>query len=165
MLAEDLQMMQRKAMEMGRPEPAPIPIFTPKNPEIPKLQDYSGVFDDSYWARWPFNDLDLVPDPWIDPHALFSVAMEVDYPNLKEVCEVCTWLSEGAPLGAKGAARIPSQGDNLQGMIDHGFEGMDAIACWVKQGLLMGPFRKAQIPVGELRVSPLNIEIKPNSRK
>ena len=62
-LAENLQILQRKAMEMGRPEPAPIPIFTPKNPEITKLQDYSGVLNQKFHFQklvWSMNKLVLV---------------------------------------------------------------------------------------------------------
>ena len=150
-------------MEIGRPQPLVSPPFEPKNPEIQRLEDYSGIFEDEYWNKWPFNPLNLTPDPWIDPHALFMVALESNYTNLVEVCLMCSWLSEGAPLGAQGAARMPAQGENLQGMSLHGFEGLDAICCWVKQRLLMGPFKHDEIPVNELRVSPLNIEIKPNS--
>ena len=35
----------------------------------------------------------------------------------------------------------------------------------VDQQLIMGPFRPEDLPVESLRISPLNAEIKPNSRK
>ena len=50
-------------------------------------------------------------------------------------------------------------------MVVHGYEGCDALATWISQGLIMGPFKESEVPVHELRISPLNVEIKPNSRE
>ena len=53
----------------------------------------------------------------------------------------------------------------MKGMVTHGFEGCDALATWISQGLIMGPFKESEVPVHKLRISPLNVEIKPNSRE
>ena len=53
----------------------------------------------------------------------------------------------------------------MKGMVVHGYEGCDALATWISQGLIMGPFKESEVPVHKLRISPLNVEIKPNSRK
>ena len=140
-------------------------MFVPKQPGIPRLESYEGVFSEEYWAKWPFNGLKKTPDPWISPYRLFRAALNSDYYDLQEVARMCTWLSKGAPVGPTGAARLPAQGENLKGMMANGYEACDALACWIDQRLIMGPFRPQDLPVESLRISPLNAEIKPNSRK
>ena len=122
LLAEARVARQEATLGATRPQPFLPPVFVPKQP-IPKLTSYTGLFPDSYWSTWPFNGLKNTPDPWISPYKLFSTAMAYDYPDLKEVCHMCTWLAEGAPVGAQGAARLPAIGKNLKGMEVHGFEG------------------------------------------
>ena len=162
-LAKERTRLQEAAMTATRPEPFIPPTFTPKQERIPRLADYSGLFPDSYWELWPFNGLKQDPDPWISPYQLFRKSLDTAYFDLAEVGVICSWLSEGAPVGAVGASRLPARGENLKGMIANGYEGCDALATWIQQGLIMGPFREAEVPTHKLRISPLNVEIKPNS--
>ena len=53
----------------------------------------------------------------------------------------------------------------MKGMLTNGYEACDALATWISQRLIMGPFRYEDLPVESLRISPLNAEIKPNSRE
>ena len=156
---------QEAALGAVRPEPFVPPVFVPKHPEIPRLESYGGLFSEEYWAKWPFNGLKKTPDPWISPYRLFKAASDSDYHDLLEVSRICTWLSEGAPVGPVGASRLPARGANLKGMLTNGYEACDALATWISQGLIMGPFRYEDLPVESLCISPLNAEIKPNSRE
>ena len=89
-------------MSATRPEAFIPPVFTPKQQQIPRLADYAALFPESYWKTWPFNGLKRDPDPWISPYNLFKNSLDVAYFDLAEVGHICTWLSEGAPIGAVG---------------------------------------------------------------
>ena len=137
-----------------RPSPFVPPKFVPKQPRIPELLTYKGVFPDSYWDKWPINPLKDTPDPWIKPSKLWDVGLSSGYPNVPELAHICSWLSNGAPVGARGAARLPAHGSNLKGMEIHGYEGnyynmnypflivfsLTIIICWVWYGTIF-PFK------------------------
>ena len=103
-----------------------------------------------YWEKWPINPLKDTPDPWIKPSKLWDVGLSSGYPNVPELAHICSWLSNGAPVGARGAAKLPAHGSNLKGMEIHGYEGnyynmnypslivssLTIIICWAYDGAI-----------------------------
>ena len=163
--AEELVEKLALAMKEERPPAFVPPVFVPKAPNLPKLSSYEADFPDEYWQLWPVNPLKFTPEPWISTGKLWSLGWRQNYPDLYEVCVVAEYLTNGARIGAQGASRLPAIGKNLEGAIRYGYQCMDAIHDWIQKDLIMGPFKPDEIPIERMRISPLNVEIKPNSRK
>ena len=100
---------------------------------------------------------------YYQPNVVIYMCNEV-YENL-ELIAIAIKVKSFFHITKIGASRLPARGENLKGMVVHGYEGCDALATWISQGLIMGPFKESEVPVHKLRISPLNVEIKPNSRK
>ena len=124
---------------MERPPPPQQLDFTPKLPLIPQLRSYRGLLPDDYWSTWPSSPLSWTPASWIDSNALYSLAREIDFPDMHNVINLANELRSGVKNGAQGAGRLPAHGKNLSSFYDNGFRAADAIASWVNDKLVAGP--------------------------
>jgi hypothetical protein len=52
---------------------------------------------------------------------------------------ICNYILEGAEIGCRGAARLPSKSTNAASAYEFGPQVTDAIAEWVKKGYAFGP--------------------------
>ena len=157
------------AMRKGWPEQPVIKKYQRKNPEIPELHEYSDNIGDEFWAKWPSNKPTgekLVS--WISHVKLRNRAEKAGYSDKVMLDYVCTSLRDGATLGTRGSARLPSAPknkgklSNYDSAYEHGALMGDSLASWVKQGLVWGPMTKEELPWTDPKVSPMSVEIKPS---
>ena len=90
-----------------------IKKYQRKNQEIPELKEYNDNLGDNYWAKWPSNKPTgekLVS--WIDHVKLRNRAEKAGYSDKVMLNYVCSSLRDGATLGTRGSARLPSEPRN-----------------------------------------------------
>ena len=154
----------RQGMKVRKPHPHVVPIFTPKVPSVKKLPRYDlDAFPSWYWDSFPRNPMSDKIDSWISAMKLRERALISNFPEMGYVETVAHQLTHGVPLGFRGAGRLPAEAKNLRSFNEAGYRSMDAIATWVKQGLVCGPLRRDELPE-RIRVSPAGEADKPNGR-
>ena len=67
----------------------------------------------------------------------------------------------GASIGCRGEARLPSRSTNAPSAYEFGRQVSDALAAWVKQGFVMGPFKEGEVPK-DAKISGIMVKIKPS---
>ena len=112
--------------------------FKPKNPEVPKLDDYHKNAPDWYWQLFLRNDRKGT-DPKIDPVKLRELAIECGYSDMAHLDKVCKYLEEGVKIGCHGKYRKPTIAKNSSSCFEDGYKISDAVASWVKKGVVHGP--------------------------
>ena len=74
---------------------------------------------------------------------------------------MCRDLENGGDIGCRGTARDPTHSSNAASAHDRGAEVTDAIASWVVQGFVAGPFKKENRPA-TAKINGVMCRIKPN---
>jgi hypothetical protein len=74
---------------------------------------------------------------------------------------VCNYILEGAEIGCRGAARLPSKSTNAASAYEFGPQVTDAIAEWVKKGYAFGPVCAGAVP-DAAKISGIMVRPKPN---
>ena len=152
----------------GLPLPAALSPkkFVQKHKEIPVLGDYSGKLPGAYWGKWTRRSYgSLVPArSWVCPDKLVEVASKVGYKNRERLERVVQRLREGADIGCRGPARLPTCMPNSSSAIEHGVRLADALQDWVKAGLAFGPCLPEEMPWRDYTVNPLKVVIRPDGK-
>ena len=135
-----------------------LKVFNPKN-QLVKLKDYSGSASEEFWEVFPVNHVP-VKTALINPIKLKQLADTVGYasPLLETVCKD---LREGADIGCVGDCRLPTWSKNSAGTYPFGEHVSDAIASWVKKGVVYGPVALEDIPA-DAKVNGLMCRPKPD---
>ena len=139
-------MEQRSMTEafVGQPlekEP-PLKVFKQKHPRLPILRDYSANLPESFWRKWLRRDYgSLTPAiSWILPEALEGEARRLGYKDKESrLKKTLKRLREGADIGCRGSARLPTKARNSPTAYQYGARVMDTIQGWVVDGLCYGP--------------------------
>jgi hypothetical protein len=126
------------------PELPPLKPFTAKI-SLPAISDYSTTADDQFWDKFPSNK-NTSGKSTVSPVRLRSWANAVGCADRDRLQAVCKDLENGADIGCRGPARDPTHSTNASSAIEYGAQVTDAIATWVKQGLVAGPFNTADRP-------------------
>ena len=140
--------------------------FTQKHKEIPVLENYDGVLPDGYWANWTkrsFNSLTPARS-WICPEKLEALAKEVRYNDKVRLARVLDRLRNGANLGCKGSARLPTMMPNGTSAAEYGVRLADSLQDWIKEGIAWGPLLKEEMPWQNYTVNPMQVRLKPNGK-
>ena len=146
------------------PAAIPVKVFKPKNPNLPLLSKYDGVLPESYWECWLRRDYSsLTPRAsWIDPVALQYEAQELGYKDedgrLKRTLDR---LRQGADIGCRGPARLPTRVKNSPSAFEYGDRVMDTIQGWVRDELCFGPMKPEEMPFKDYTVNPIVVKLKP----
>jgi hypothetical protein len=74
---------------------------------------------------------------------------------------VCRDLENGADIGCRGRAREPTVSGNAPSAIEAGAQVTDALAEWVQQGIVAGPFPPELRPKNA-KVNGIMCRMKPN---
>jgi hypothetical protein len=74
---------------------------------------------------------------------------------------VLQYIEEGADIGCRGAARLPSSSNNAASAFEFGPQVTDAIAEWVQKGYAFGPVEAAAVPP-DAKISGIMVRPKPN---
>jgi hypothetical protein len=133
--------------------------FTPKK-NLPTLADYSIDADEKFWEKFPSNHK-LLGKSTVSATRLRSWANAVGCNDWDRLHKVCRDLENGADIGCRGTARNATVCTNAPSAHDAGGEVTDAIAVWVEQGIVAGPFDKAARPTNA-KINGVMCHIKPN---
>jgi len=149
------------AQSLERPPTIVPKPFLRKCPEVPLRQDYRGTFEPDFWANWGYSPLEMQPKSWINHGNLLRLAEVLGFWDMEWVRKVCQDLKEGYDIGVRGAARLPSHGENHQSVYEYGSRVADTLCSWVRQGLVAGPLDREELPAN-IKVSPMSCALKPN---
>ena len=139
--------------------------FIPKNKEIPVLKSYGGTLPDSYWAHWTKRSFETVAPAtsWVDPRKLRNLARRIGYKS-NRLTRVLKQLSEGAKIGCKGDARLPTKMPNSKSALVYGERVADSLQDWIKEGIAFGPLLPEEMPWTDYSVNPILVRLKPNGK-
>jgi hypothetical protein len=153
--------LDRSTAAAGEPDPQtpPLKTFNPKN-SLPALDNYVNNPTTVFWQQFPFNNNRLGKSP-VSATRLRAWANAVGCEDWQRLDAVCRDILDGANIGCKGAARNPTVSGNAPSAHDAGAQVTDAVAEWVKQGIVAGPFDPADRPPGA-KVNGVMCRIKPN---
>ena len=151
------------AEAVSPPTPPQAKTWKPKQPQIPLLEDYSGVFPSEHWLHWPsYRPSSWTPSSWIRGRDLEKEAKEVGYPLWGSLMWAVDQLERGATTGVRGAGRLGSAGTNAKSATRNGHLLSDSLADWVRLQLMAGPYDPSEIPWLCIKISPLGLQIKPS---
>ena len=142
----------------------PLKVFKQKHPRLPILRDYSAKLPESYWRNWLCRDYgSLTPAiSWILPEALEGEARRLGYKDKESrLKRTLKRLREGADIGCRGSARLPTTARNSPTAYQYGARVMDTIQGWVVDGLCFGPLKPNEMPFKNFTVNPIVVKIKP----
>jgi len=140
----------------------PVPakkLFTPKWP-LPPVTDYRGKQGPEFWRAFPSRS-QLGGKSTIDPEKLVDLARRVGCPDWTRLEAVVANLRHGADIGCRGRFREQSFSDNAPSAFEYPAEITDAVADWITQGFVAGPFDPATRPSG-VKVNGMMCRQKPN---
>ena len=143
----------------------PLKVFKQKHPRLPILRDYSAKLPESYWSNWLCRDYgSLTPAiSWILPEALEGEARRLGYKDKEsQLKRTFKRLREGADIGCRGSARLPTTARNSPTAYQYGPRVMDSIQGWVVDGLCYGPLKPEEMPFQDYTINPIVVKIKPN---
>ncbi len=129
-----------------------------KFPDIPVLSDYSMDPGDDFWKIFPSKTLPDKPQTKIDIVELEKMVIDVSQKGLfsptqlARASTVIDNLKKGAPSNQQGD--LPGCFvANAKSTLQYGREVTDAVAYWVENGFVAGPFQ--QPPLLRFRVNPI----------
>ncbi len=145
--------------------PQQDPPAAPKKkfPSLPILLSYKGVFDDSFWAHFPFNNLPTSIHSKINVSSLKDLITEssdlMTGAELARADRAVSFLLEGAPsYQIRVLPQVFCRND--ESAFQYGEMLTDTLAAWVSEGFLAGPFKSPPLP--RFRVNPLKVVVKPD---
>jgi len=98
---------------------------------------------------------------WVDPKKLRELATAAGVRDKAALEAACRDLEEGADIGCRGGCRNGSFSGNAPSAYEYGAEVTDAIAGWVKKGIVAGPFSPEKRPQG-VKINGIMCRPKPN---
>jgi len=143
------------------PDPAiqPLKVFKPKV-SLPPVSDYRAKQSPQFWEKFPENTTLVGVSP-INPVRLRSWANAVGCDDRTRLDLVCRDLENGTDIGCRGRAREPTFSGNAPSAIEAGAQVTDALAEWVQQGIVAGPFPPERRPKNA-KVNGIMCRMKPN---
>ncbi len=133
-------------------------IFKLKCPEVPTLTRYDWDPGSKFWGCFPHRELPIKPATKVnivELEKMVSTAIEqgkFSPSQVKRAKHLVANLKNGAPSHQK--ANLPScYIPNAKSTLAHGREVTDAVAYWVKNGYVAGPFKEP--PLDRFRVNPI----------
>ncbi len=146
---------RRTVAAAGEPDPElpPLKAFTAKI-TLPAISDYSTAASDQFWVQQKH-------PREVSPVRLRSWANAVGCADRDRLQAVCRDLENGADIGCRGPARDPTHSTNASSAFQYGAQVTNAIATWVKQGLVAGLFKTADRP-RDAKINGVMCRITPN---
>ena len=152
---------ERVVQAVQEPDPAiqPLKVFKPKI-SLPPVSDYRREQSPQFWEKFPENTALVGVSP-INPVRLRSWANAVGCDDRTRLDLVCRDLENGADIGCRGRAREPTFSGNAPSAVEAGAQVTDALAEWVQQGIVAGPFPPERRPKNA-KVNGIMCRMKPN---
>ena len=135
-------------------------VFKPKFPDIPVLNDYREKAPEYFWEHFPSN-LVSPGAPSLNRKKIKQWVNALGCSDTARLTRVLDYVTNGADIGCRGAARAPSRSSNAASAYQFGPQVTDAIAEWVAKGYAFGPVAADQVPA-EAKVSGIMVRPKPN---
>ena len=151
-----------RAHKVGTTPDPPLPpakIFKPKH-SLPAVSNYRADPGGEFWEKFPSNP-NKIGRSTICPHKLRTLSWSLGFHNQTIVDQVCRDLTDGADIGCKGKARLPTYSSNAPSAYDFPREITDSIADWLEAGFAAGPFDPADRPTNA-KVNGIMCRQKPN---
>ena len=148
-----------QAVQEADPDLPPQKIFKPKF-ILPTVNNFLINPGPAFWSQFPKNH-NLIGKSTIDPQKLRNLAWSLGFPDQQLVDTVCRDLENGADIGCKGMARLPSYSTNAPSAYDFPQQITDSIAEWITAGFAAGPFDPSDRP-DNAKVNGIMCRQKPN---
>ncbi len=103
--------------------------FKPKFPEIPVLNCYKGRAPDYFCEKFPVN-MTCPAVPSLKKKKLKQWVQAVGVSDTERFRRVMSYVENGADIGCRGAARLPSRSSNAPSAYQFGPQVTDAITEW-----------------------------------
>ena len=131
------------ASSMTIPAPPPLVTFRAEY-NLPILDDYRGDFPASYWAKWGKNSFaSMMPGKsWVSSEALRDLASRAEFPHTDMLERVCNRMDNGAELGARGRARLPTSHPNSKDVFQFGDRVSDSLQQGICEKIICGPLKR-----------------------
>ena len=142
----------------GRPADLPKKIFIPKQ-DLPQLRSYKGPAGKEFWDQFPKNHT-WPGKSLINADRLELYGLQLGLIDLRFE-QVLGYLRDGALLGCRGEARLPTRSKNSPSAYQFGPQVTDAIATWVVKGFAHGPVLPQELPRAA-KVNGIMVREKPN---
>jgi hypothetical protein len=145
---------------------APLMVtFKPKF-NLPKLEDYRGIFPAAYWAKWKKNTVaSMMPGKsWISSLALRDLAARAEFPHRDMLDRVCERLDNRARLGAGGRARLATSHPNSKAVFQFGDRVSDSLQEAICDKIICGPLKQEELPWDDYTLNPIGGKLKPNGK-
>lgn len=135
---------------LARPLPQlqPLKEFQAKNPEIPRLSDYSKPPPPGWFSYWPSLSWEegRMRKSGINAKKMVMWAEKSNHPDMGTVLDIARDVTYGCDLGTRGVNLCPSTSSNAPSAYKYGERVTDSIATGIKKGIMMGPMTKDEIP-------------------
>ena len=144
-----------------------IAEFKKVNVNIPSRTSYKGSYGKKFWAKFTKCEVSKRPESWISSSKLRELADEILYEDRREVEKAAKILEDGADLGCKGSARLPTRQRNAESCYEFGERVLDSLEDWLQQGIAAGPLTKKEVKhhLGpDYTVNPISVRLKPNGK-
>ena len=132
-----------------------------KNPEIPALNDYGGLANDSFWKFFPQRDLPQKAESKINVTTLkkkvFAAKNRMAKSEFMRAKKLIKNLQKGVDSFQKSPLP-PVNTRNAASTCVYGRHLTDTIATWVKKGFKAGPLSTPPVP--GFRVNPLGVVVR-----
>ena len=168
--AARIRVLLDKFMEQ-RSEPVlqllPLKEFKAKNPEIPVLMDYSKLASNEWWGYWPSLTWEegIKIKSEINPSKMIKWADRADHPDMAMVLEIAEDLRRGCDIGTRGEFLCPSYSSNAPSAYEYGNRVTDCIVQGIKDGIMIGPMDKKDIPFPKdvgVKINGIMVKLKEN---
>jgi hypothetical protein len=113
-----------------------------------------------FWAEFPVN-LVCPGKPSLKIKKLKQWVRALGVSDEDRFNRVVNYIQEGAEIGCRGAARLPSKSTNAASAYEFGPQVTDAVAEWVKKGYAFGPVCAGAVP-DSAKISGIMVRPKPN---
>ena len=156
------EMVVDQARKLG-PDIPPLKEFKPKM-GLPKLADYRKVPPATFWNAWPKRTFEqaALAKSWVSSSKLKELAVGYGYTDWARLERVVQRLDQGADIGCKGRARLPTVSSNAKSAHIYGDRVADSLAKLIMDGLVVGPLDEEEIPWDDITVSAIMVRLKPN---
>ena len=133
--------------------------FKPKF-NLPVIDNYRAIAPAEFWENFPKRESTSAKS-LVCPGKLVELAKKCQLDSDPVLQQICEDLRNGADIGCKGPARLPSNSTNAPSAFQYGPEVTDAVADWVSQGFAAGPFDPKDRPANA-KISGIMCRPKPN---
>ena len=141
----------------------PRKIFKAKY-RIPPLLDYTGVAPDSWWEHWPSLSWEKGRQikSSINPVKLTKWAKRADYMDMGTLMDIVKDVRNGCDLGTRGVYLCPSVSTNAPSAYEYADRVTDTIVDGIHNGIMIGPWKKGDIPFDTVKINGLMVKLKDN---